>query len=433
MSQPLQQFARYDAYKDSGVEWLGDIPQDWGILPLKYLATVQTGNTPSKTSPLNFSTSEGTPWVKPDELNEFVKIHSTKEFITAKGISEARVIPANSVLVCCIGTIGKMGVSGTILTTNQQINSLIFGKYTHFDYAKYVVFTSKPQHERLANGNVVSILNASSQKTIKLPVPPLPEQTAIANFLDQKTAEIDQAIALKTELIERLKEYKQITIQHAVTRGLDPNATMKASGVEWIGDIPAHWEISRSKYVFAQRIERSRKDDVQLSATQAYGVIPQDEYEKIIGRKVVKISLHLDKRKRVHIDDFVISMRSFQGGLERAWASGCIRSSYVVLKAVRQINTDFFAYLFKIPKYIKALQSTGSFIRDGQDLNFENFSKIDLFIPPSHEQEAIVAMLNAKLPTINIAIDQAQQQIDKLSEYKTVLINAAVTGKIKVA
>ncbi len=112
------------------------------------------------------------------------------------------------------------------------------------------------------------------------------------NFLDKKTSEIDQAIAIKEQQIALLNERKQIVIQKAVTQGLDPNVPMKDSGVEWIGQIPEHWEIIRSKFYLTQRQREFLEiDDVQLSATQAYGVIPKEEYEKWTGKSVVKISL----------------------------------------------------------------------------------------------------------------------------------------------
>jgi type I restriction enzyme S subunit len=267
-----------------------------------------------------------------------------------------------------------------------------------------------------------------------LPVcyPPLSEQTAIAAFLDRKTAQLDQAVAIKEQQIALLKEHKQILIQTAVTRGLDPNVTMRDSGVEWIGEIPAHWEIRRSKFVFTQRKELAKPGDVQLSATQAYGVIPQDEYESKIDRRVVKIQFHLEKRKHVEIDDFVISMRSFQGGLERAWSEGCIRSSYVVLKPLIELSASYYGYLFKSSRYISALQSTANFIRDGQDLNFENFSMVDLPIAPLDEQCKIASYLDNQICLVNKSTELLQQQIDKLKEYKATLINSAVTGKIRV-
>lgn len=207
----------------------------------------------------------------------------------------------------------------------------------------------------------------------------------------------------------------------------------KDSGVEWIGQIPAHWEVRRSKYVFTQRKELARKDDVQLSATQSYGVIPQDEFEELVGRRVVKIQTNLEKRKHVEIDDFVISMRSFQGGLERAFATGCIRSSYVILQPLELVNADFFGYLFKSPRYIKALQVTGSFIRDGQDLNFDNFSKVDLFLPPLDEQAEIAAFLDEKCAKVDEAVRIQEEQIALLRERRQILIQEAVTRGLNSA
>ena len=203
-------------------------------------------------------------------------------------------------------------------------------------------------------------LSKDRMKEIPFVFPQSSIQIAIAKFLNEKTTQIDEAIAIKEKQIALLNERKQILVQQAITQGLYPTVPMKDSGVAWIGKIPAHWVVRRSKFVFCQRKERARSDDIQLSATQAYGVIPQEQYEEMIGRKVVKISFHLEKRKHVEIDDFVISMRSFQGGLERAWASGCIRSSYVVLRPVNknEVDAGFFSYMLKLPTYINALQMT---------------------------------------------------------------------------
>ncbi len=264
------------------------------------------------------------------------------------------------------------------------------------------------------------------------PLPSIPEQTRIAAFLDAKTAEIDAAIAKQQRLIELLQEQKAILINRAVTRGLDPGARLRESGVAWIGEIPAHWEVKRSKWLFTPRKERARSDDIQLSATQAYGVISQQEYMDREGRRVTQITEHLDKRAHVEIDDFVISMRSFEGGLERAWASGCIRSSYVVLEPSPQVNVDFFTYLFKSQAYIEALRRTANFIRDGQDLNFNNFTLVDLPVIPYEEQQAIADYLRQATDDLARGVALIQREIELLSEYRSILISDAVTGKIKV-
>ena len=208
---------------------------------------------------------------------------------------------------------------------------------------------------------------------------------------------------------------------------LKPYTEYKDSGVPWLGQVPAHWQIVRSKRLFLARKDLAQPDDPQLSATQAYGVIEQAEFERRSGHRVVKISMHLDKRKHVEKDDFVISMRSFQGGIERAWASGAIRSSYVVLKPGPDVDANFFRYVLKSPGYIRALQATGDFIRDGQDLNFANFGRVDLPLVPLAEQAAIARFLDWANGRLERAIRAKRKVIVLLAEQKQVIIQRAVT------
>ena len=265
-----------------------------------------------------------------------------------------------------------------------------------------------------------------------IPHPSLPEQKAIARFLDHTDDQIQRYIAAKQRLIPLLEEERQAVIHQAVTRGLDPNVKLKHSGVEWLGDVPEHWDVRRSKRLFTPRGELARQNDIQLSATQAYGVIPQEEYERRVGRKIVRVSLHLEKRQHVEVDDFVISMRSFEGGLERAWATGCIRSSYIVLRPTTEVEVEFFAYVFKSQPYIRALQLTANFIRDGQDLNFNNFRAVDLPCPPTEEQRRTAGALRETITKIDTTIIRTRRQIELINEYRTRLIADVVTGKIDV-
>ena len=204
-------------------------------------------------------------------------------------------------------------------------------------------------------------------------------------------------------------------------------AVLKDSGARWLGTVPESWGVMRSKRLFVPRTELARPNDVQLSATQAYGVIPQVDFERAVGRRVTKILEHLEKRRHVEVDDFVISMRSFQGGLERAWASGCIRSSYVVLRPAAPLVVGYYAYLFKSTGYIRALQSTASFIRDGQDLNFANFCEVDLPFPPLSEQSAIARFLDHADQRIRRYIRAKQKVIKLLEEQKQATLHDAVT------
>ena len=238
-------------------------------------------------------------------------------------------------------------------------------------------------------------------------------------------------------LIELLEEQKQVIIHQAVTGQIDvrtgqPYPAYKNSGTEWLAKVPENWEIRRSKRIFTPRKELAKPNDIQLSATQAFGVIAQEDYEKRVGRKIVKIFRHLEKRRHVEIDDFVISMRSFQGGLERAWISGCVRSSYIVLQAATRLSVDYFGYLFKSTRYIAALQLTANFIRDGQDLNFENFCGVDLPFPPIEEQRRIAKFLDAATADIATASKCYGREVDLFGEYRNRLFADVITGKLDV-
>tara|TARA_B100000073_G_scaffold347827_1_gene363524 strand:- start:1357 stop:2685 length:1329 start_codon:yes stop_codon:yes gene_type:complete len=442
MMDALATMPKYEAYKESGVDWLGSIPSNWQISRLK--------NTVN-------GCVNGLWGSEPNGKNELVvvrvadfddqKLKISDAKLTYRSIKEnerkGRLLKNGDLLIEKSGGGDKTLVGRVVLFDKSYtaLSSNFVAKMTPKDWVdnrflKYVfscLYSRGINYLSIKQTTGIQNLDASSYLNETFCFPEKMIQEEIANFLDNKTEQIDEAIAIKETQIELLKERKQIIIQKAVTQGLNPEVRMKHSGVDWIGHIPEHWEIRRSKFLFTQRKERAWKSDVQLSATQAYGVIPQSEYEALSGNTVVKITFHLDKRKHVEKDDFVISMRSFQGGLERAWSSGCIRSSYVVLRPLEKINPDFYGYLLKLPSYIKALQRTGNFIRDGQDLNFDNFSQVDLFIPPLDEQEVIAKYVKEFMVSSDKGIELLNKQIAKLKEYKTTLINSAVTGKIKVA
>jgi len=197
--------------------------------------------------------------------------------------------------------------------------------------------------------------------------------------------------------------------------------------VPWLRDLPASWQVVSSKRLFAARKELARPDDEQLAATQAYGVIFQKEFERRVGRRVVQITQNLEKRRHVERNDFVISMRSFEGGLERAWETGCIRSSYVVLKPSAEVDVGYFQYLFKSHDYIQALRATSNFIRDGQDLNISNFSLVDLPLPPLDDQRLIARFLDWHGAQTAKLIRAKKKIIALLNEQKQAIIHRAVT------
>lgn len=282
------------------------------------------------------------------------------------------------------------------------------------------------------DGMGVPHLFQSDLRKFAVSLPISDEQRAIADFLDRETEAIDALIGKKSRFVQLLNEKRQALITHAVTKGLDSNVMMKASGADWLGEIPVHWDVIPSNRFFAESKARAREGDEHLSATQKYGVIPLAEFERLEGRQVTHAEKNLDQRKHVEIDNFVISMRSFEGGIERVKARGCVRSSYVALVADQRAHVGFFSYLFKSSAYIQGLQATAMFIRDGQDLNYNNFRQVKLPLPSIDEQRSIAEFLDLEMSKNSAIIANTERAINKLFEYRAALIAAAVTGQIDV-
>jgi len=426
----MDNFPRYAKYKDIGVKWIGEIPTHWKVLPFKALFQMSNEKNGKNVvgEMLSVSGYRGVE-VKPYEYEEQKR--------TKKDLEEYRVVRAGQLAVNTMwlnyAGLGVSEIEGHMSPAYRAywMSEDLHKRYIHYLMRSHIYVEGYTGMMQGVRPNSLQIKNVDFHR-FPILVPDYNEQQRIADFLNRKSAEIDEAIAKKQRLIELLEERKTILINQAVTKGLNPDVPMKDSGVEWIGDIPEHWEMSRSKWLFTQRKETARVDDIQLSATQAYGVISQKRFMELEERRVTQITQHLEKRKHVEIDDFIISMRSFQGGLERAWETGCIRSSYVVLIPSSKINVNFYRYLFKSNGYIEALRATANFIRDGQDLNFNNFSLVDLPIIPLDEQQKIADFIAEKTEVFDSIANQIEKEIDLLTELKSIIISEAVTGKIKI-
>jgi type I restriction enzyme S subunit len=188
----------------------------------------------------------------------------------------------------------------------------------------------------------------------------------------------------------------------------------------------------QSRRLFAQRKERARQGDEQLTASQKYGVIYQKLFMELEGQSVVQVFTGADILKHVEKNDFVISMRSFQGGLELCSYPGCVSSAYVGLIPIKHVRPEFFKYLFKCSPYIQALQSTSNLVRDGQALRFENFSQVHLPCVPDDEQKKIAAFLDHETAKIDALIEKQQRLIELLKEKRQAVISHAVTKGLKL-
>lgn len=201
----------------------------------------------------------------------------------------------------------------------------------------------------------------------------------------------------------------------------------KDSGVEWLGEVPENWDIYRSKNIFAERNIKAMESDEQLTASQKYGVIPQKLFSQLEDQKVMQVILGRDILKKAEVNDFVISMRSFQGGLEFCEYSGAVSSAYVPLYAKRELDNRFFKHLFKSSQFISALQNTSNLVRDGQALRYNNFVQLSLPFPSINEQKVIGAFLDYETARIDALIEEQQRLIELLKEKRQAVISHAVT------
>lgn len=276
-------------------------------------------------------------------------------------------------------------------------------------------------------------LRIEDLKSYKLYMPLYTEQQAIADYLDETCSKIDEIIAEAKASIVEYKELRESVISNATTRGIKKNRCMKPSGVEWLPEIPSDWNVLSPKVVFAQRKDRAIKGERQLTASQKHGIMYQDDYMKEEGVRIVTVEKDFSILKHVEPDDFVISMRSFQGGLEYSYLRGCISSAYVMLiPNHKYVYSEYYKWFFKSDKYINALQSTSDLIRDGQALRYANFVKLKLFDIPIEEQKEIADYLNKEVPKIDSLISEKESLINDLESYKKSLIYEVVTGKRRV-
>lgn len=264
-------------------------------------------------------------------------------------------------------------------------------------------------------------------------MPPIAEQELISDYLDRKLVNAIQAIQIKERQIERLKERKQILIQQAVIRGLNPRIPMRDSGIEWIGEIPAHWETVRLKYLFKEINERTKTgEETLLSLRMELGLVPHDDVsdkaisnESLVDYKIVRPGQMVMNRMRAAIGIFGVSSRL-----------GLVSPDYAIFDIKERANSSFFLRLFKLPllgtQFRLGSKGLGTGSSGFMRLYTEDFGDIKVAVPPLGEQLEILQFIESTSERLDNACTLFEQQITKLKEYKATLINSAVTGKIKV-
>ncbi|OCH25794.1 hypothetical protein A6E13_18870 [Aliivibrio fischeri] len=432
-------YAAYPEYKDSGVEWLGDIPTHWLTTAIKRVASFTTGMTPSTAITTYYSDDKTEfEWVRPEDIIETNQHVNASKFLTKSGWETQRVVPINSSLICCIGTIGKTGYSSKPVTTNQQITAATFSLSSKFYF--YVLLAARIELEQMATGNVVQILN--TERLSRLYVPLLQENDAqcIADFLDHETAKIDTLIEKQQKLIELLKEKRQAVISHAVTKGLNPDAPMKDSGVEWLGEVPEHWNILKMGYecevtkLTGFEYTNHWKPDEQGEIIALRGFNIQERYLDL--QKVEKITALLScklSRSKLHQGDIVLPCTGTLGNASVIESDGKyhINQNIAKLTFSRKVLPDFAVFWLTSEPFRRMIDFNNT---SGMQpvLLIGDIRNMRLPLPPLKEQQEIASYLKDKLSRFDKLIKKATSAINLIQERRTALISAAVTGKIDV-
>lgn len=422
-------YQAYPEYKSSGVFWLDKIPSNWTVNTVKRLTDFQVGWTPSTGNDNNFVGNNL--WANISDLKDKF-LHNTAKNISdeAARLASMDITPKGSLLYSFKLSVGSVSFAQQDMYTNEAIASFLSSSKLPLEYLYYSLPIFVIQN---ASTNIYGarILNQELIKNAFLLEPSYEEAEHIANFLDHETAKIDTLIAKQEKLIELLKEKRQAVISHAVTKGLNPDAPMKDSGVEWLGEVPKHWEVLPTKRFFRLVTEPSIKNHGQelLSVYTAIGVAPRKDLEQK-GNKASNTDGYWAVRKG---DIIVNKLLAWMGAIGYSDYDGVTSPAYDILRKTKDINPKFYHYLFRQKFTQNEFKRWSRGIMEMRlRLYFEELGRIMMPMPPKEEQNAIVQEIEKMHCIFAELEDKTNLQIELLKERKTALISAAVTGKIDV-
>ena len=424
---------KYDEYKDSGFDWIGEIPAQWDNLRLRFVCELRNGYTPSKDNSDYWE--DGTiPWYRMEDIRDTGrKLQEAKQYITEEAVKGGGLFDAGSFILATTATIGEHALLIVESLANQRFTNLKIRKslsnILSRDYFFYYLFVIDDYCKATTKTSTFPAVSMELLKNCQIVFPSFCEQVAIATYLDTHCAKIDNLISIQQKRIALLQELKQSVITYAVTKGLNPNVEMKQSGVEWIGDVPKHWKVLRGKYALSilsgfpfdsQKFEFEdngvympliRIRDINGSSTEVYysGSYP---IESVV--KTGEVLIGMD-------GDFNIS--KWKG------TNALLNQRVCKLREDSSMNTHYAFYMLSSP--LKAINSV-TYATTVKHLSVYDIYNAFIPVPPISEQAAIASYLDHKCATIDASISNAQHQIELLQEYKQSLITEVVTGKRKV-
>ena len=427
---------RYTTYTCSGVEWLGDVPAHWGLMQLGRIGKFSKGSGGTKTDEV----PKGVPCIRYGDLYTSHKFHirASRSFVTETDALNYTPIRYGDILFAGSGeTIEEIGKSAVNLIESPACcggDVILFRPARELDamFSGYAIDCHQSQYQKSCMGRGITIMHiyGSELKNLWVALPPLAEQDAIVRYLDHVDERIQRYIEAKEKLISLLQEARQATIHRAVTRGLDPDVPLKPSGVEWLGDVPAHWEIVPNRYLMSLKkdIVGDQSGNYTLLSLTKQGIIKRD-MEKAEG----KFPASFDTYQVVKPGDLIFCLFDIDETPRTVGLSefhGMITSAYSRFVCEDETTRKFLYFLYLALDNGKLLKPLYSGLR--KVISKTTFLRTKVALPPKKEQIDILSFLDKTSADIDATIDKARRQCEFMREYRTSLIAHVVTGKLDV-
>lgn len=434
---------RYDKYKDSGIAWIGEIPEHWDKNKIiRLFSIIGSGTTPKSSKEDNYIGSVN--WIQSGDINGGY-IENCKNTISDTALKEyptLKIYKAPFIIVAMYGaSVGNISISNIDGCVNQACCVMNETKQ-NFKYLFYAMNSVKRYLIYKAEGGGQPNISQDKIKNTWMPIPPFEEQQSIATYLDQKCGEIDELITLQEEMITKLQSYKQSVITEAVTKGLDKNVSLKDSGIEWIGEIPEHWEVKKLKFscnIFGRIGFRGYKSDDLVS--EGNGAITLSPSNMKDMKMDYTNRTYLSWKKYYESPEIMISKNDIlmvKTGSTYGKCSfvddipmECTINPQIVVFKQHKDYPKFLAYSFQT-KATRAFVETSVVGGTIPTIAQEKIMNYFFAFPPLSEQQSIADYLDQKCSEIDELISIKQQKIEKLKDYKKSLIFECVTGKRKV-
>ncbi|WP_275315262.1 restriction endonuclease subunit S [Tenacibaculum bernardetii] len=422
---------QYETYKDSGVEWLGEIPEHWEVKRLKFLGDAIGGVTYSPKDIVE-NEEEGTLVLRSSNIQKGELYLEDNVYINTE-IQEKKTLRNGDILICSRN--GSRHLIGKNICIDERTEGETFGAFMMIFRSKnskflYQFFNS-PIFKSQSGLFLTATINQLTSGTLNnfyIAIPKsLEEQTQIANYLNQKTAQLDTLIAKKEQLINLLQEERTAMINHAVTKGLDPNVPMKDSGIEWLGEIPAHWEVKKLKYVCQLVSDKTKEKPDYVLALENI----TSWSEEIIGNPFEN-KMEGDSNLFQENDILFNKLRPYLAKVVKATRNGGCVGELLVLRPEKKICPNFL-YRRLSSEMIITIVDGSTYGTKMPRASWDKFiSNIQIGVPPREEQEQISDYIETKLNYSKSIVEKYQKEIELLKEYKTALISEVVTGKVDV-